>query len=175
MCRGFPELSGRLMGKRPVPKDQRAKHVADICQRMSEGALASAECERVGISFMTLWRWIEADEGLRDLYARAREAQAHWYAEAAMRAAAGTDDYAEAVELVLEWEQSKVDDLPVTARQAAQTLLNSLRNSVVSRDKLRVDTLKWTAGKLSPKYSDKQQVEHSGAVTLKVEYGDEDE
>lgn len=35
------------------------------------------------------------------------------------------------------------------------------------RDRLRVDARKWLAGKLRPKvYGDKQQVEHSGGVTL---------
>jgi hypothetical protein len=42
----------------------------------------------------------------------------------------------------------------------------------VQRDRLRVDSRKWMAGKLRPKkYGDKMDVEHTGVVELNVTYG----
>ena len=46
----------------------------------------------------------------------------------------------------------------------------------VQARRLLVDALKWRASKLLPRvYGEKQAVEHSGGVTLTVEYTDDDE
>lgn len=139
--------------------------VATLCERIIEGETVTDVCASLGINRGQLWRWTEADESLRSEYARARSLQAHAVAEQALHAAHGMDAYAQAVELVLACEEQRIDELPDKERQAAYSILNSLRNAAVSRDKLRVDTLKWTASKMSPRdYGEKQAVEHSGAV-----------
>lgn len=135
--------------------------VRTLCERISEGELVVQVIAELGFTRRDLWKWIEADDKLGALYARAREMQAHALAEQAMQAAHGLDDYAKAIERVLDWEEEGIPDLPEKERMGARTLLNSLRHAAVQRDRLRVDTLKWTAAKLLPKvFSEKHQVEH---------------
>lgn len=136
--------------------------VTTLCERISEGETVSQVCAELGIAKRDVWNWTEADPALRAQYARARELQAHAVAEQAMVAAHGMDDYAQAVAIVIEHEEDRLDGMEPKARAAHQSFINALQHAAVSRDKLRVDTLKWTAGKLAPRhYGDKQQVEHS--------------
>lgn len=153
--------------------------VAQLCERISEGELVIAVIRDLEFSRKQLWQWLEADRELGNAYARAREAQAHAIAEQALLAAHGTDEYAQAIERILEWEEAAIPDLPTAERMGARSLLNSLRHSAVQRDRLRVDTLKWTASKIAPKsYGETKQVEHAGKgggpVQLQVLYDDED-
>lgn len=99
-------------------------------------------------------------------------------AEQALVAARGVDDYARAVVLVLEREEAQLDDLSGPAREAHRNFVNALRHGAIQRDRLRVDTLKWSASKLAPRvYGDRTAHEHTGKdgtpITLAVRYDDE--
>jgi hypothetical protein len=160
----------------------RAELGRQLCERIARGELVSRVCADLKLDVSTPWRWGEDDEEFRKAYARARELQAHAVAEQAIEAAHGMDDYAEAVELVLEREEATLEDMEPRERMAHQSFLNSLRHSAVQRDKLRVDTLKWTAAKLAPRhYSDRQQVEHATpdgkpfAFTLRIDSPKDDD
>lgn len=53
-----------------------------ICSRLAEGESLKAICEDVDMpNRSNVFRWLEANEGLRDKYARAREIQADAYAD----------------------------------------------------------------------------------------------
>ena len=129
------------MGKRPVPKDQRAKHVADCLAAMSRGDSIRKYAEQCGVPESNLRLWMAEDVDAAH-YARARDMQA----DAAF---------------------DRVHALSEEVLTAPPEMASAYRAAMQAEQ--------WRAGKLAPRYSDKQQVEHSGAVTLKVEYGDEDE
>ena len=144
------------------PRRNKRALITTLCERISEGETVTQVCADLGIAKRDVWNWTEADADLRAQYARARELQAHAVAEQAIIAASGIDDYATAVAVVLEHEEDRIDDMEPKAAAAHRSFVNALRHAAVQRDKLRVDTLKWTAGKLAPRhYGDKQQVEHS--------------
>lgn len=63
------------MGKHSVPKDQRAKHVADCLAAMSDGGTVRQYAMQHGLTRPTLMRWLSEDVDA-DTYARARDAQA---------------------------------------------------------------------------------------------------
>jgi tRNA(Ile)-lysidine synthase TilS/MesJ len=145
------------------PKRDPAALVRTLCERISEGELVAQVIADLGISRNDVWRWTEADAALRDAYARAREQQAHAVAEQALVAAHGLDDYAQAVRVVLEREEARLDGMEGKEYAAHQAFVNSLRHAAVTRDKLRVDTLKWTASKLAPRdFGERQAVEVTG-------------
>jgi hypothetical protein len=119
-----------LMGKRPVPKDQRAKHVADCLAHMGGGGTIREYAREHSLNYSTVVLWMREDVPA-DQYARAREAQADALFE--------------------ELEELSRSAIGIPADQ-------------VQGYRLAVDTLKWKAARLAPRYSDKQQVEHSGAI-----------
>jgi hypothetical protein len=55
--------------------------VSQIAEAIAEGDYVSTWCKKLGVSKGRLFEWCEADETLRNLYARARLAQAHALAE----------------------------------------------------------------------------------------------
>ena len=145
-----------------APRRNKRVLITTLCERISEGETVTQVCAELGIAKRDVWNWTEAEPEMRAQYARARELQAHAGAEQAIVAASGMDDYATAVSIVLEHEEDTLVSMEPKARAAHQSFINALRHAAVQRDKLRVDTLKWTAGKLAPRhYGDKQQVEHS--------------
>jgi hypothetical protein len=145
------------------PKRDPAALVRTLCERISEGELVVQVVADLGISRRDVWNWCEADPALAAAYARARERQAHAIAEQAIVAAHGLDDYAAAIEAVLTIEEAKADAMTPPQAAAHRSFVNSLRHAAVTRDKLRVDTLKWTASKLAPKdFGERQAVEMTG-------------
>lgn len=90
----------------------------------------------------TFVKWVDADPELRQRYARARELQADAIAGLGIEVSAGVGRE--------EGERDKI--------------------GAVQRDKLHSDALRWYAGKVSPRYNDKLQiqaeVEHKGGVLL---------
>jgi hypothetical protein len=117
-------------------------------------------CETEGMAeISTVFRWLDKHEEFRDEYARAREAQAEFYAN-------------EIIDIA--------DETPITEQPDPDGgVTKRIDAAGVQRNKLRVDARKWVAAKLLPrKYGDRQQVEHSGRVTLEglvcgeVEYND---
>ena len=52
-----------------------------ICQMLAGGQSASKACKSVGVSLMSMYRWLREHEEFRDNYARAREDQADTFAD----------------------------------------------------------------------------------------------
>lgn len=148
-----------------LPAD-RAAVVDRICVIISAGDLVRHACETEGITASTLRDWCHSDASLSAQYARAREEQSHALAEKLMDIAAGTDtdgqDRLEAIVCAAAGE----DDA-----DARDSVLASLQNVAVQRDRLRVDTLKWYVSKIAPKlYGERAalEVEHSGGLTVTI-------
>lgn len=121
---------------------------AEICERLANGeSLRSITSNDRMPSQATVFRWLAGNEEFRKQYAHAREAQADTLADEIVHIA---DTPMEGTVVTLkEWgEEIKTGDM-------------------IEHRKLRVDARKWYAAKLAPKkYSEKQQVEHSGTMTL---------
>ena len=101
----------------------------DICDRIADGQSVKDVCgnNEDMPNPRTFFRWIEADEALRHQYARAKDAMA----------------------------DALFDDCLSIADQY-DSLAEKLDTDHIQRAKLRIDTRKWMAGRLSPKkYGDK--------------------
>jgi hypothetical protein len=114
-----------------------------VCERLSQGESLRRICsdeEMPGKS--TVMRWLNDNKDFRDQYARAREAQADYFAE-------------EIVEIADDSSEDAVADPETGAvRQNAE---------FVNRSRLRVDTRKWLMARMAPKkYGDKITQEHQG-------------
>lgn len=153
---------------RPREHD-RVAIVTAVCEQISNGALVKDACKEAGITTKSLREWTRQSE-LGALYARAREEQASAFAEQALSIAHGNDEDNEARVAQMVEAVHGADEADKRA------VLNALLRESVQRDRLRVDTLKWTASKLAPRlYGEKLQQEHSGGVTVKLEYVEGDE
>lgn len=134
-----------------------AQKVADaICQRLSDGESLRTICADDDMpSRMSVFRWLadEKNSAFRDQYARAREAQAEFYAESIV------DISDEEVTMV---RRSKHQPGADDADGDVEVVFDS---AAVARNRLRVDARKWYASKLAPKkYGDKIEQEHSGEM-----------
>lgn len=98
----------------------------------------------------TVYRWLAApgNDDFRDRYARAREVQADVLADEILRIA----------------------DTPQIGRKTkidADGDEEVTEGDMIEHRRLQVDARKWYASKLAPKkYGDKQQIEHSGTVSI---------
>lgn len=124
--------------------------VDKVCERIALGESLVAICRDAGMpGFSTFMKWLHENQGqIVDKYARAREAQADFYAEQIITI---SDE---------ETTTTKSDgqDGPV------EVVFDS---TAVARNRLRVDARKWYASKVAPKkYGDKQEVVHSGQVDI---------
>lgn len=133
----------------------------EICDSLAEGSSLRNICLALNMpSKTTVMRWLSDDNNVsfRDQYARAREAQADFYAEEVIQIA---DDGAN--DTYVDEDGNKRTD-----------------QDVIARSRLRVDARKWYAGKLAPKkYGDKVDVNasHTGEIGLTVKivkFGDID-
>ena len=134
------------MAKR-MTKSERAKVQASICERMIEGESLRVICSDDDMpAASTVFRWLEDDEGFREQYARAREAQADAIFDEILEIADdGRNDYV---------EKLRQDGGKGTAFDAEH----------VQRSRLRVDARKWVASKLAPKkYGDDLRLRHADA------------
>jgi hypothetical protein len=106
----------------------------EICDRMIEGESLNKICSQEGMpSRVTVYRWLDGNEAFRHKYARAREAQAHYY-----------------FELIRDIAFDDKGDFYV---EDGKTVADHAR---VQRARLKVDALKWTSSKLLPRvYGDK--------------------
>jgi hypothetical protein len=96
----------------------------------------------------SVYRWLDANEDLRERYARARTAQADTIFDECLAIADQYDEAADRGEGGVEH---------------------------IQRARLRIDTRKWMAGKLRPaKYGEKLDLNHSGGVTVTLESDAED-
>lgn len=116
-----------------------------ICERVANCETLKAIAESYGMSKGSLLAWIGSDKTRSDQYARAREAQAE-----------------QLVDDILAIADDSAND--TTTDEDGNTVVN---HEVVARAKLRVDSRKWLAGKMSPKkYGEFQRLEHSGTVDI---------
>lgn len=122
--------------------------IADaICERLAEGESLRSICSDDGMpDKSTVFRWLAANEGFCDQYARAREAQADSLFDDILDIADdGSNDW---------MEKRNSDGENIGWQENGE----ALRRSV-----LRVDARKWMAGKLRPKkYGDKLVQELTG-------------
>lgn len=128
--------------------------IADrICEEISGGRSLLAICGEAGMPKpATVFRWLanERYSTFRDMYARAREAQAD----------ALFDEILEIADTPLIGERVKSDD--------GRTEVT--REDMLGHRKLQVDTRKWVAAKLAPrKYGDRLELDHRGQLPPLVE------
>lgn len=121
-----------------------------ICTALAEGESLRSICQRSGMPHIaTVMRWL-SDPEKRDFceqYARAREAQAETLAE----------------ELLAIADEAEYE--PIQDPNTGETLAVAFDKTAVARNKLRVETRKWLAARMSPKkYGDKLAV--GGAADL---------
>ena len=91
-------------------------------------------------NYVTVMRWLEADEEFRNKYARAREDQADTLADELM---------------------AIVDEQPPTDEHGKSD------SAWVAWQRNRIDARKWVASKLKPKkYGERQQIDQTVTVTL---------
>lgn len=115
-----------------------------ICERIADGESLKAICGGEDMpDKATVFRWLSVNETFRDLYARAREAQADALVDEIPDIADdGTNDW---------MERHSPDGENLGWRENGEA---------VSRSKLRVDARKWVAAKLRPKkYGEKLEVD----------------
>lgn len=121
-----------------------------ICTALAEGESLRSICQQPGMPHIaTVMRWL-SDPEKRDFceqYARAREAQAETLAE----------------ELLAIADEAEYE--PIQDPNTGETLAVAFDKTAVARNKLRVETRKWLAARMSPKkYGDKLAV--GGAADL---------
>lgn len=121
-----------------------------ICTALAEGQSLRFICQQPGMPHIaTVMRWL-SDPEKRDFceqYARAREAQAETLAE----------------ELLAIADEAEYE--PIQDPNTGETLAVAFDKTAVARNKLRVETRKWLAARMSPKkYGDKLAV--GGAADL---------
>lgn len=133
------------------PSDYTPEMASILCERISKGDSLRAICredEMPGQS--TVFQWLAANKEFAEQYARAREAQADFYAEEIIEISDdGTNDWME--------RRSEAE------KGAGVNTGWVLNGEHVQRSRLRVDARKWFASKVAPKkYGDKYMNEHSG-------------
>src|SRR5215831_3625410 len=133
----------------------------EICQRMTTGQGLLRICADDHMpDRATVYRWLEANDGFRDRYVRAREALMDFYAEQI---------------LVIAFDESG----DIVVDQAPDGRLKTVANHAkVQRDRLKVDSLKWIASRLFPKrYGDKMELlgqDGGSSSTLSIKWLDSD-
>ena len=125
--------------------------VEHICERLANGDNLKKICSSAGMpQRSTVFRWLATPENqiFRDMYARAREAQADLLAD----------------EIVALSDKVRTGR-KVTKKGDGTTEIVS--GDMVERSRLQVEARKWVAAKLKPRvYGDRQQVEHSGSIGI---------
>lgn len=119
-----------------------------ILERFADGKSLRAVLREEGMpSVGHFLRWVAEDPDLAEQYARART-------------------------MCLDAMAEDIIDLADTARIGQKSVskatgLEITEGDMVERSRLQVDARKWLMSKLAPKkYGDKQQIEHSGSVSI---------
>jgi hypothetical protein len=118
----------------------------EICHQMAGGKGLRQICSQENMPDRhTVLRWLDANEGFRARYARAREALMDWYGEEILRIA-----FDDSGDLIIDGDRVMSG------------------HHVVQRARLKVDTVKWVMAKLHPgRYGDRVAVEaDSGPITI---------
>jgi hypothetical protein len=128
------------------PSDYSDETATEICGRLSEGSSLRSICADEGMpSKSTVMRWLAAHAEFRDQYARAREAQADYWAEE-----------------IIEISDDGANDTYKDGEGNERT-----NQDVIARSRLRVDTRKWLMARMAPKkYGDKITQELTGGLTI---------
>lgn len=148
-AKGKPRAKAPAKRKVGRPSGYSDQVVDTICNLMAHGISLRKVCLMEGMPAMqTVMGWLNdpARENFRTKYARAREAQADYYA-------AETVDIAD-------------EDTAITKRDGenVEIVFDAV---AVARNRLRLDARKWYAAKLAPKkYGDRVEQVHSGAIGI---------
>lgn len=135
--------TGRPNGR---PTECKPEIVDEIIERMHDGESILSICKDDHMpGRSTVMRWISEDRnGFRDIYDTALKARAHLWAEQILDIADdASNDYME----------HNDPDNPAYRKNGEWT----------SRSALRVESRKWLLSKLLPRYSDRQQVDHTSS------------
>ena len=119
-----------------------------ICQMLVDGATLTDCASEIKVHKSTILRWISHSEDFAKKYRLARQMQAEVLVDQMMNIANdGTNDYT--TKLLSNGEEVEV-----------------VNSEHIQRSRLRIDTIKWVAGKFAPRvYGDHINVNHSGGVT----------
>jgi hypothetical protein len=138
-----PEPSRKPTGR---PSSYTFEVSEEICHQMAGGKGLRQICSQEGMPDRhTVLRWLDANEGFRTRYARAREALMDWYGEEILRIA-----FDDSGDLIIDGDRVMSG------------------HHVVQRARLKVDTVKWVMSKLHPgRYGDRVAVEaDSGPIQI---------
>ena len=115
-----------------------------ICEQIALGQSVREICKDPSMPGMTtLFKWLQGNPDFAKQYAYSRE---------------------------LQGEAMFDRTLDIANEEPATDADGKVDTGDVQMKRLRIDVLKWRAGKLRPKvYGDKQEIEHSGSVDLKVD------
>lgn len=125
------------------PTEYNSEVAALICGLIAQGQSLLEICSLESMPCRdTVYQWQKVHKEFSDNYAKAREDQKDFYFDQVRRVA---------------FDETR----DVTGEL-------KMPNSVaVSRDRLKIDSLKWILGRMDPaKYGDKVQAEHTGSVGL---------
>jgi hypothetical protein len=127
------------------PSGYSAEVALRICERLAEGETLLEICsDPAAPSFKTVYRWVESRDDFRQMFARAREEQGHYFFE-------------------LMWSIAKDDkgDIFIDG-QTGSAVADHAR---ILRHRLQIDTLKFKASKLNKRaYGDHKPVDDSETV-----------
>lgn len=139
------------------PSDYTPELTALICSRIADGESVRSICRDEAMpDKATLYRWLQAHEAFRDLYARAKEDSADALA----------DD-------ILEISDDARNDW--MARHGEDDAGWQANGEHIQRSRLRVDSRKWIASKLKPKkYGEKIEQTHTGSMSIHISPTDAD-
>ena len=124
------------------PSDYSPELAVLICARMGEGESLRSICRDDAMpSLSTVFRWLAGDKEFQEQYARAMDARATLLAE-------------EILEIADDGRNDTYRD---------EDGHEAVSHDVIARSRLRVDSRKWLAARMSPKkYGDKVSQEISG-------------
>jgi hypothetical protein len=123
-------------------------HGEMICLGLSEGHSLLSICEALGVPHATARKWEAEIPAHGANVARAREAGCHALAEQAL-------------------EIANTPHLGEVRTTKADGAVEIRQEDMTNHRRLQIDTRKWLIAKWLPKvYGDKQQIEHSGGISL---------
>ena len=116
-----------------------------ICNQIAQGDSLNQISKREGMpDAATVHRWMNKNPDFAANIARAREAQAEFYAESIIEIA---------------------DELEIDATYKGEDVKLDVSAAAVARNRLRIDARKWHASKLAPKkYGDKLEVDQTTRI-----------